>query len=144
MSHMSHMSQRELRPPPPIVFLSFQKGHLKCQGEEALFIFYCSVWHVWHVWHVEKANWDCWKREETFPHSGEEAFFHCSVWHVWHVWHVEKANWDCWKKRKPSPIQERRLFLCYIVLCDTCDMCDMLKRQTEITGKKRKPALPRQ
>ena len=30
MSHMSHMSQRELRPSPPIIFLSFQKGHLTC------------------------------------------------------------------------------------------------------------------
>ena len=30
MSHMSHMSQRELRPSPPIISLSFQKGHLTC------------------------------------------------------------------------------------------------------------------
>ena len=30
MSHVSHMSQRELRPSPPIFFLSFQKGHLTC------------------------------------------------------------------------------------------------------------------
>ena len=42
------------------------------------------------------------------------------------------------KERKPSPTQERRLFLFSIVLCDTCDMCDMLKRQTEIAGKERK------
>ena len=30
MSHMSHMSQRELRRSPPIFFLSFQKCYLTC------------------------------------------------------------------------------------------------------------------